>query len=309
MRDNTAARDIDLRNLDLIIDMRPTGPAPAPLDPYADEGGTRWKALALFAASVVLGALILAGRTIARRPLATLLALAFIWGAGMVGANLLRQEKPHPSPLFARGDTAPETTASLPPRAADPIARIAAQGQTVTAAPSAIAPQPQASAPAVRERRDVVREVQQELARHGLYDGMVDGVAGPRTERAIRTFEARARLQPTGQASDELLRHLRAMPVVAATRTTPAQPASVVAPAAPPQRPVQRTERSEQETTRLVQRRLADMGYAPGPIDGQVTPIFRRAVERFQRDNDLSPTGTVDRAFLDRLAVVTGPLS
>lgn len=308
MRD-LAARDADLRQLDLIVDMRPTGPAPAPLYPYAEEGESRWKGMALFVASVALGALILLARTAARRPLATLVAIAFAWGAVLVGANLTRQDRPHPSPLFARGESSPETTASLPARAPDPIARLVTQGPAAPAAAPASAPvaspAPQAAAPVQRERRDIVRDVQQELAKHGLYDGTVDGISGPRTERAIRAFETRQRLVQTGQATEELLRHLRAVPAVAAARTAPA----ASAPPQPAPRPAPRAERSEQDTTRLVQRRLADMGYAPGPIDGQTSPLFRRAVERFQRDNDLPPTGTVDRAFLDRLAVVTGPLS
>lgn len=54
-----------------------------------------------------------------------------------------------------------------------------------------------------------VREIQSALKRLGFYDGAVDGIAGPQTKEAIRTYQQRNGLAVTGQPSAQLLDHLR----------------------------------------------------------------------------------------------------
>lgn len=43
-----------------------------------------------------------------------------------------------------------------------------------------------------------------------------------------------------------------------------------------------------------IQRRLAELGYDPGPIDGRVGARTRAAVRQFRIDNGLSPDGSID---------------
>ena len=47
-----------------------------------------------------------------------------------------------------------------------------------------------------------------------------------------------------------------------------------------------------------VQRRLARAGYYHGPIDGILGPQTRRAIRAYERDNNLSAYGTIDRPLL-----------
>jgi peptidoglycan hydrolase-like protein with peptidoglycan-binding domain len=47
--------------------------------------------------------------------------------------------------------------------------------------------------------RDQILEVQQELLRKGYYSGPVDGIFGPKTERALREFQKDQQLPVTGQ--------------------------------------------------------------------------------------------------------------
>ncbi|HTT08495.1 MAG TPA: peptidoglycan-binding domain-containing protein [Gammaproteobacteria bacterium] len=54
-----------------------------------------------------------------------------------------------------------------------------------------------------------VRQIQSALKRLGLYDGQVDGVAGPRTQNAIRSYQQQNGLAVNGQPSTQLLEHLR----------------------------------------------------------------------------------------------------
>jgi peptidoglycan hydrolase-like protein with peptidoglycan-binding domain len=237
------------------------------------------------------------------RPFATIVVLGFFAGAIAVGGNLLAQRQPHPAPLFAQRQTPP-------PAQRDPIAELAARTVPIPVVqPASGAPQMAAvpAAPAEptpeRDRAVLVRDLQGELLRLGHYQGTIDGRFGPRTERAIRAAETASGLTPTGQPSERLLARLRqGGPSAAAPETTATVPAQrrTAAPAAAP---------VDHNVVRAVQRRLADMGYAPGRLDGNMTPEFRRAVSRFQQDNDLSPSGVIDRATVDRLAAITGPIS
>ncbi len=47
-----------------------------------------------------------------------------------------------------------------------------------------------------------------------------------------------------------------------------------------------------------VQQRLARLGYDPGGIDGRLGPATRAAIRRFQKANDLPPTGEPDAGLL-----------
>ena len=50
-----------------------------------------------------------------------------------------------------------------------------------------------------------------------------------------------------------------------------------------------------------LQRELKRAGYDPGATDGKMGPMTRRALERFQHDRGLSPTGEADIPTLTQL--------
>ena len=54
-----------------------------------------------------------------------------------------------------------------------------------------------------------VRQIQSALKRLGLYDGRVDGITGPQTQSAIRSYQQQNGLAVNGQPSTQLLDHLR----------------------------------------------------------------------------------------------------
>lgn len=56
-----------------------------------------------------------------------------------------------------------------------------------------------------------------------------------------------------------------------------------------------------EEETAAVQRRLSDLGFEPGPIDGLMGPRTRKAVSAFQRANSLSPNGRLNAKTLNTL--------
>jgi len=55
----------------------------------------------------------------------------------------------------------------------------------------------------------VTQAVQSALARRGYYRGAIDGVLGPETRNAIRTFQAQRGLAVTGQINKNLIRALQ----------------------------------------------------------------------------------------------------
>lgn len=56
----------------------------------------------------------------------------------------------------------------------------------------------------------LVSQIQEQLQRRGLYSGDVDGIIGPNTRNAIRSFQDAAGLSVTGEPSTNLLQYLRA---------------------------------------------------------------------------------------------------
>jgi len=117
---------------------------------------------------------------------------------------------------------------------------------------------------------DRVSESQSLLAELGYAPGPADGVLGPRTAAAVRAYQADQGLVIDGVVGEDLLAHLR---------TT--------------------------RQTRLVmqaQKRLAALGYNPGPIDGREGPGTRAAVEAFQTSAGLERDGQVTEELARVLA-------
>lgn len=59
--------------------------------------------------------------------------------------------------------------------------------------------------------------------------------------------------------------------------------------------------RVTREIVRQVQRTLTDMGYDPGPIDGDMGPSTRRAIRAYQKENDIEEDGSITEALVAAL--------
>ncbi|WP_349360054.1 peptidoglycan-binding domain-containing protein [Stappia sp.] len=180
------------------------------------------------------------------------------------------------------------------------------------------APQPVASeapvvepSPAELERQRLVRDVQVELRRLGLYEGTLDGLKGPATERGVRAYQRTRGLPETGLVDTALLARL-AMDTGGTTAEPsgppipPRAPEATGAASAPvPPAPVAGTQggatASVQRDARLarVQKALADLGYGPIDIDGLMGSQTASAIRRFELDRGMAITGEAD-AELER---------
>ena len=151
-------------------------------------------------------------------------------------------------------------------------------------------PQPRPDPTSGRSRTDLLRDVQQELASRGYYDGAIDGAAGPRISQAIRDFELTQRLKVTGEVNEGLLAQIRkAGPKSDVTGSV--KPANAIAGNA---------------DTLSVQRWLARYGYGPVRATGTNDRETRDAIARFERDRNMPETGEVSDRLRRELASFSG---
>ena len=137
-----------------------------------------------------------------------------------------------------------------------------------------------------------VESVQRELAASGLYSGKVDGVFGQRTKIAIVAYQRSNGLDETGFASPELIEHIRYTRRIAeAVNMTDSAPV----------RPQRLPPLKAADTVTRVQVGLAELGYEPGAINGQLGQETRNAILRFEHDRGIAPTGDISPTLIVEL--------
>jgi peptidoglycan hydrolase-like protein with peptidoglycan-binding domain len=139
----------------------------------------------------------------------------------------------------------------------------------------------------------LLRAVQRELSTRGYDVGPIDGTPSDKTKAAISAYEKAEGLPITGVASDELLRH-----ILLGAAPQPNSNTGSVAGEAPKADGV--------SSVKAVQKVLADLGYAPGPVDGDLGQATARAISAFQHDRKLPETGRITPELLRELKRVTG---
>ena len=144
-------------------------------------------------------------------------------------------------------------------------------------------PAPQYSPLARGSRGDAVRAIQQPLYNLGYYDYYVDGIFGPRTQRAVKLLQSDLGLRVTGVADEALQR------TILAGGLNPYDPYV-------PQNRGNRGLRVEQ-----MQQRLRELGYLADAADGIFGSRTQRAVQLFQSENNLTVAEGATRETLVRL--------
>jgi peptidoglycan hydrolase-like protein with peptidoglycan-binding domain len=140
----------------------------------------------------------------------------------------------------------------------------------------------------------MVRAVQRELASRGFDVGEIDGNPSDKTRKAISSYQSKEGLAVTGEATDELLHH-----ILLGDSVKPAVATGSLEEAAT-------AEAKGDPTIQAVQQILADLGYAPGPVDGLVGTATTHAISAFQHDRKVAETGRVTPELLQELKRVTG---
>ncbi|MGI9482325.1 MAG: peptidoglycan-binding domain-containing protein [Hyphomicrobiales bacterium] len=150
----------------------------------------------------------------------------------------------------------------------------------------------------VKQADPTVQSIQSALQRMEIYTDEVDGLSGPVTRKAVRAYQTRFGLPQTGKADEELLAHIlyneKLEQAVRYTGSTT------------PRTPEANTGRESPSNLAIVQKGLSELGYQPGPIDGQFGEKTRAAIREFQRDRSLAVTGDLSPEMLAELGKVTG---
>lgn len=160
----------------------------------------------------------------------------------------------------------------------------------------------------VQEISTLVLDLQISLRKIGFYEGPLDGLSGPATERAIRAFERRAGQAETGKANEALLALILLhgdepqSSLVPVPRAKPGARSSLsVAP--PPQ-----LVNSVDADPRLmkIQKALSELGYGPLKADGVMGANTTAAIKRFELDRGLPLTGEPGPQTVERLEMISG---
>jgi peptidoglycan hydrolase-like protein with peptidoglycan-binding domain len=141
----------------------------------------------------------------------------------------------------------------------------------------------------------LIRAIQRELSARGFDVGPIDGRLNAKTRAAISAYQSNEGMTVTGAASDELLHH-----ILLGDSVKPASTGSVGAMGGAG------SKTKEDGEVKAVQQILADLGYAPGTIDGALGPATASAISAFQRDRKIRQTGRITPELLHELKRVTG---
>jgi peptidoglycan hydrolase-like protein with peptidoglycan-binding domain/Flp pilus assembly protein TadD len=121
-----------------------------------------------------------------------------------------------------------------------------------------------------------VRVLQRRLTGLGFSPGPIDGRYGPLTTQAVERFQSAYGLSPDGIVGPRSVAALNAKTDTTSVALRPGGGYRMNA---------------DVGRVRVLQRRLARLGFAPGPIDGRYGPLTTQAVERFQSARRLTVNG------------------
>jgi peptidoglycan hydrolase-like protein with peptidoglycan-binding domain len=227
------------------------------------------------------------------------LALAMVAACAIAVNALFLQAGPHPAPIFANKPAPVPAIPLAPARTAQPSA--AAEPLMRMALPR---PRPVETLPATgetgfggRSPSEVITEIQKELISRGFYDGVPDGLYGPKTDAAIRDFEQAAGLKPAAEPDENLLSQIARSHVKAQTTMAAAPRSDPIAELIAPM-----------PSTRIVavQRALADFGYGQIKPSGIVDTDTQEAISRFERAKKMPVTGQLSPRLVRELSAMTG---
>jgi peptidoglycan hydrolase-like protein with peptidoglycan-binding domain len=210
---------------------------------------------------------------------------------------LFLQSGSHPAPMF-RGASAQVKPAVVADGASAAAPR---PRRTESAALPAATKSAVPSAP--RPPGEIINDIQRELGRRGYYDGVVDGLYGPKTDAAIRDFEQTAALKPSTEPNEALLQSILRAPAKLA-RATPAATPGVRPAQAPGEAAGERPAASKRVIA--LQRALAEYGYGQIKPNGVVDAETQVAIEKFERERKLPITGQASDRLVRELAAMTG---
>ena len=136
------------------------------------------------------------------------------------------------------------------------------------------------------DKGESVRQLQQRLTELGYDPGIVDGIYGSATTAAVKRFQKDNGLQADGIAGPKTQTALE--------NTGTAVPTATAAPTASTTSYKTLVPGTYGKAVVRLQKRLKELGYLKGSVDGQYGPLTRKAVRSFQSMHGLEVTGRAD---------------
>lgn len=221
--------------------------------------------------------------------------LVMLLTGGIIIANATSfQSEPHPAPLFSTRDAVP-----------------------LEADRTQNTPKPAYSL--------LVHDAQLELRRLGFYEGLLDGIKGPATDRAVRAYQRSRSLSDTGTISAALVARLAldtgepsdglpsgdVVPIpqsAPATGGTPLPPGDIPRSAVTGSTGIPKPQSQPEGDRRIlqIQSALADLGYGPLAVDGVMGDQTASAIRRFELDRGLPITGSLNDRVRQELERMSG---
>lgn len=221
-----------------------------------------------------------AGAWVGRNPVAAGMTTALLVATAYVGANaLFYQPHSHRGALFATRQFA---------RDAAP-ARVDAEPETTFLIERPIEP---VSAPATDP---TIEKVQRILADLNFYDGKVDGLPGPATNRAIASYRGKVGLPAAAGIDGDLLIQLGIQPTTSSIAPSPAPRGKAAGEPLPAER---------SELVRKIQAGLKQFGNSAIGIDGVAGQKTRNGVREFQSMFGLPQDGEPSQAVYAKMREV-----
>ena len=236
-----------------------------------------------------------------RTPVSTLVSLALATIAGTAIAwNALYNQRP---------DTAGVTARTIELTAQRPAAKPKPQTAARPAKPAGVAEVAVKAAPAKAgaggASAQTVAALQVQLAALGLHAGPANGALDAATLEAVDAYRARNGLDRK-LPLDGVLDHARfAAEIIQAANFRP-QGESAVGAAAPAQPDGPPALTAARDEVLFVQKGLAELGYAPGPADGRLGEITKRAIRDFQAERRLPVSGEITPELIAELKKTSG---
>ncbi|MCY6381518.1 peptidoglycan-binding domain-containing protein [Hoeflea prorocentri] len=261
---------------------------------------------------VVAGLFRSAGDVIVRHPSIAGGVAAFAVTFAFVSINaLVYQPGVHPAPLYT-------TRTIVEAQRLVPVGEVPVPSSRVTTFkiehkdPQSTASIPRRNA---QPANPTVESLQQAMRSGGIYEGIVDGVLGPKTENAIRAYQEKAGLEPTGSATDTLLVHMliSELDTVAVPKPKPARDTSVTQLIADDAVKAERTGPAADDAGSVapadpvadliteIQKGLSNIAYSEVKVDGVIGEQTTSAIADFQRHYRLPVTGQPDKLVLKKL--------
>jgi peptidoglycan hydrolase-like protein with peptidoglycan-binding domain len=198
------------------------------------------------------------------------------------GAIYRAQVKQVQAALNAAGYAAGPPDGALGPKSRAAISRyqsdnnLSATGEIDTTLLASLGVVGEGQTPAIIAGAETVRATKKELLAHGYAAGDLNGTLDAQTREAIRAYQEDAGLEVTGEATPELLAHLRQSDIRFGGDVEP-------------------------QVALSIEDQLQRHGYEVGKVDGVIDAHTREAIRAYQADAGLAIDGEADDLLLAHL--------